>query len=134
MNAHSRNTLCSVAAAAAASLVAAVVAAPITHAASLSEETTEVSTVSVHVGDLDANTAQGAEHIYYRLHRAAEQVCGDEFEDHPQLEPVSRVRKCEQQAIEPAVDQIHTAPLMEIYIHNFPQHTGIVAVEPAARD
>jgi UrcA family protein len=133
MNMLSRNTVCFVAAGAAASLGAAIVAVPITNAATQTEETTEVSSISVRVGDLDANTVGGAQHIYYRLQRAAEQVCGEEFEDHPQLEPLSRMRKCEQQAIEPAVDRIHTAPLTAIYIHNFPQHSGIVAVEPAGR-
>ena len=37
------------------------------------------------------------------------------------------------QAIEPAVDRIHSAPLTAIYIHHFPERRGTVAVETDAR-
>ncbi len=132
MNALSRKVLCLVAAAGAAVSIAAAVAVPIAQA-STQPETAEVSTVNVRVGDLDANTEGGAQHICSRLQRAAEQVCGEDSDTRMQLETANRVRNCEQQAIEPAVDKIHSAPLTAIYIHHFPERRGTVAVETDAR-
>ena len=132
MNALSRKVLCLVAAAGAAASIAAAVAVPIAQA-STQAGTTEVSSVNVRVGDLDANTPGGAQHIYSRLQRAAEQVCGEDSSTRMELETANLVRNCEQQAIEPAVDKIHTAPLTAIYIQHFPERRGTVAVETDAR-
>lgn len=132
MNALSRKVLCLVAAAGAAVSIAAAVAVPIAQASTLAG-TAEVSSVSVRVGDLDATTQGGAQHIYSRLQRAAEQVCGEDSATRLQLELANLVRSCEQQAIGPAVDRIHSAPLTAIYIHHFPERRGTVAVETDAR-
>jgi UrcA family protein len=133
MNTLSRNALCSVAATAAVVLVTAVVAVPISLAATQADKTAEVSSVQVRIGDLDAHTAGGAQHIYFRLQRAAEQVCGDDHGARTQLELVDHIHTCEQQAIEPAVDGIHAAPLTAIYARHFPERSGTVAFEQDAR-
>ncbi len=125
--------MCLVAAAGAAVSIAAAVAIPIAQA-SIQPGSAEVSTVSVRVGDLDATTQGGAQHIYSRLQRAAEQVCGEDSQTRMQLELANLMRHFEQQAIEPAVDKIHAAPLSAIYIHHFPERRGTVAVEPEARE
>jgi UrcA family protein len=132
MNTLSRKTLCSVAASGAAALITAAVAVPIAQATTQAR-TTEVSSVRVRVGDLDARRSSGAQRIYWRLERAAEQVCGEDSDTRMQLDLARLAHSCEQQAIEPAVDQIHTAPLTAIFVHHFPERRGTVAVEADGR-
>jgi len=129
MNALTRNVLCFLAATGAAAAVTATVAVPITQAANQAERPMEASSLLVRIGDLDVRTAEGAQHVYYRLQRAAAQVCGDDSGVRMQLEMASGVRNCEEHALEPAVSRINSTPLTAIYVHHFPERRGTVAVE-----
>ena len=122
MNAIARNILGTAAAIGTALAVNAVVAVSPASAA----ESGEVSSVTIHVGDLDAHTVHGAKHIYFRLQRAAGEVCGDDVDKHGRLELITLLRTCEQQAIEPVVEHIDTPPLTAIYTRHFPDRRGTV--------
>jgi UrcA family protein len=122
MNAIARNVLRTAAAIGTALAINAVVAVSPASAA----ETGEVSSVIIRVGDLDAHTVHGAKHIYFRLQRAAGEVCGDDVDKHGRLYLMTLLRNCEQQVIEPVVERIDTAPLTAIYTHQFPERRGTV--------
>ena len=122
MNAIARNILGTAAAIGTAVAMNAVVAVSSASAA----ETGEVSSITIHVGDLDAHTVHGAKHIYYRLQRAAREVCGEDVDKHGRLGVITLLRTCEQQAIEPVVERIDAPPLTAIYTRNFPDHGGKV--------
>jgi UrcA family protein len=66
----------------------------------------------VHYGDLNMNTEEGAQRLYLRLRRAAEDVCHD-----TQAPFAERYlyRDCEQDAIERAVDDAALPQLTALY-------------------
>ena len=64
---------------------------------------------------------------------AAPTVCGDDAESRQQLWLADRLRHCEQQAVEPAVGKIHTAPLTASYLRHFPEHQRTDEIEAEAR-
>ena len=71
--------------------------------------------VTVHYGDLNLNNNQGAKELYFRVHRAAKVVCGDEEWDPLYIEMWRADQQCEQTALKRAVAQVNSPKLTAIY-------------------
>lgn len=79
----------------------------------------DARSVTVHYGDLDLNSAMGAEHLYRRLSVASREVCGDEMEI-IDLQQLSDIRTCRKEALEDAVATVDTPLLTAAYEHHHP--------------
>ena len=69
----------------------------------------ETARTTVHYGDLDIHTRQGADELYSRLNTAAGRVCADIMEPYVRL--TRAYEECRHGAISAAVQQIN-APLV----------------------
>jgi UrcA family protein len=67
----------------------------------------ESRSVTVHFGDLNINSASGAERLYQRIARAAEDVCGDNSASQRLLMYSSRYATCVRSAIGAAVARVN---------------------------
>ncbi len=79
----------------------------------------EQETLTVRVGDLDLRTDAGATHAFFRLRDAAETVCGDDGTARPDLFRRAEFLGCEQKALAPAVQRLHSPALTAIYDRRF---------------
>jgi UrcA family protein len=80
--------------------------------ASAVAEDSEVSMAVVKFQDLDVNTPAGTEALYWRIHRAANRVCGVE---EGSLLPVWPRKRCALEAEARAVGQLNIARLTAFY-------------------
>ena len=78
------------------------------------------TSVQVPLNDLDVRSGAGAEKVYRRLERAAEDACGDEWPVRHDLFRQSDVRQCESQAVRDAVEQINQPKLTAVYQQHSP--------------
>lgn len=108
-------------------LIAASLCVPAASFASDSDEI--VSTVTVHIGDVNPQTAAGARIVLSRLDKAAETVCGNDYFVTRRLAS-PKVMSCEQHALAPAVEQIDSAVLTAMFIKQFPSREVSVLVGP----
>lgn len=86
-----------------------------------------VTTVTVHIGDLDASTRSGALGIFSRLDKAARYVCGDDYAVTHRLADMA-TQHCEQQAVAPAVERVDSPLLTRIYLREFPGRDARVLI------
>lgn len=82
------------------------------HGASAATGDNEVAMAVVKFQDLDVNTADGAATLYWRIHRAANNVCG--VNEHSLL-PSGPRQKCAQEAEARAVGQLNLSRLTAYY-------------------
>jgi UrcA family protein len=102
-----------------------VIAAPTASATQAQNADRVTSSVTVHYGDLDLNTASGADRLYLRLDRAAETVCGGDYEYDPAyIELWGTVRRCEKNAIGRAVAQVDSPKLTTLFDDAFGKGTA----------
>jgi UrcA family protein len=94
------------------SLMLAVSVLLLTHNASAANTDDEVSMAVVKFQDLDVNTPAGAASLYWRIHRAANQVCGLDEHSIPRL--FARV-ECAQDAEARAIGQLNLSRLTAYY-------------------
>ena len=73
----------------------------------------DVPSVVVRYGDLNLASEQGARALYQRIAWAAKQVCPER--ESRDLESLSRSRTCQKDAIERAVQSVHSDSLAAIY-------------------
>ena len=86
----------------------------------------ETSSIAVSYGDLNLSKPRDVHTLYIRLHQSAEQVCGDD-ENVPELWKLDGIARCEQQAIEQAVEKIHRPMLTALYDKRYP-HEALAPV------
>jgi UrcA family protein len=79
------------------------------------------SSVTVSYRDLNLATDQGTKALYARIVSAARVVCGADEVDIRDLGALSSERSCEQQAIEHAVSDVHSAKQAALYVAR-PRH------------
>jgi UrcA family protein len=89
-----------------------------TTARSVDVNGTETARTTVHYGDLDVHTRQGADELYTRINTAAGRVCGDVEEPYVRL--TRAFEDCRHNAISAAVQEIN-APLVT---QTFDQHAA----------
>jgi UrcA family protein len=94
------------------SLILAVSVLLLTHNASAAGSDDEVSMAVVKFQDLDVNTPAGAASLYWRIHRAADRVCGLDEHSIPRL--FARV-ECAQAAEARAIGQLSFSRLTAYY-------------------
>jgi UrcA family protein len=82
------------------------------HSAIAGTQDNEVAMAVVKYQDLDINTPAGAAALYWRIHRAANSVCG--VDDHAVLPSQPRLR-CSQEAEARAIAQADIARLTAYY-------------------
>jgi UrcA family protein len=70
----------------------------------------EAPTVRVRYGELDLTKDAGVERLYTRLQHAALRVCGGDI-DHRQLARARVQEACVQQALDRAVEDVHSSRL-----------------------
>jgi UrcA family protein len=87
--------------------------------------------MTVHYGDLNLHSNKGAQELYFRVHRAAQYVCGDAEWDPLYIEMWRADHQCEQTALKRAVAQVDSPKLTSIYKQHFPG--GRVSVEAPAK-
>ena len=78
----------------------------------------EIARTTVHYGDLDLKTHQGANELYSRLNMAAVRVCEDVME--PYVRMTRAFEDCRHEALSSAVQEIN-APLVT---QTYDQHAG----------
>jgi len=93
-------------------------AANATQVRSIDGNSTETARTTVHYGDLDIQTRQGADELYSRLNLAAVHVCAEIME--PYIRVSRAYEDCRRNAISAAVQQIN-APLVT---QTFDQHAA----------
>ena len=108
--------------------LASLLAGTAAQAAPASES--ERETVTVHVGDLNLNTAAGADHALNRLRAAAQSVCGEDADSRLELYRMNQIRTCEQEAIGPAVQRLNSPSLAALYERQFHLRSASVSVGP----
>jgi UrcA family protein len=86
----------------------------------------ETSTVTVRFGDLDLDSQNGAHHLYLRLKLAAQSVCGDEH-DAIDLRDRGDIERCQQTAIEHAVERVDRPMLTALYDRRYPREPAAVS-------
>lgn len=106
--------------------LAAAVATLLAPAAARASDNEETSTVTVHYGDLDLSSPNGVHHLYMRLQNAAKSVCGDE-QDAIDLSERGEILKCQQVAIERAVEHVDRPLLTALYDSHHPREPAIVS-------
>ena len=73
----------------------------------------ETARTTVHYGDLDLKTHQGADELYSRLNMAAGRVCEDVMEPYVRL--TRAYEDCRHQAISAAVQEVNTPLVTQTY-------------------
>lgn len=86
----------------------------------------ETTTRVVRFGDLDTNSAYGAKHLFLRLTLAGQVVCGDATQA-VDLAERGDILRCQQKAVEDAVERIDRPRLTAIYDQRFPHEPAIVS-------
>ena len=76
--------------------------------------------VQVPLTDLYVSSGAGAEKVYRRLERAAEDACGNDWPVRHDLYRQSDVQRCESQAVRDAVEQINQPTLTAVYDQHAP--------------
>jgi len=76
----------------------------------------ETYRTTVHYGDLDLKTNQGADALYSRINMAATRVCEDESEPYVRL--TRTYKECRQEAISGAVKEINNPLVTQAYDHH----------------
>ncbi|MEJ0034802.1 MAG: UrcA family protein [Gammaproteobacteria bacterium] len=84
------------------------------------------TSVEINYADLDLNTPKDVKVLYLRLKDAAANACGDDA-SFMGLAERDALLKCEQVAIEKAVEQIDRPRLTARYDRNFPRDPALVA-------
>jgi UrcA family protein len=79
----------------------------------------ETRSVRVLFPDLNLATEHGTKTLFMRLQNAAQDVCGDTF-DTPYIDVRVQVERCQQTAIESAVEQINQPLLISLYDRHYP--------------
>lgn len=97
----------------AGSFVVAVSAFLLAHSASAAINDNEVAMAVVKFQDLDVNTSTGAAALYWRIHNAANRVCG--VDEHSVLLPGRAGRECAQAAEARAIGQLNLSRLTAFY-------------------
>ena len=82
------------------------------------------TSVQVPLNDVNLSSGAGAEKVYRRLERAAEDACGDDWPVRHDLFRQSDVRQCELQAVRGAVAQIDQPTLTAVYDRHAPRAGG----------
>lgn len=97
----------------------AVTAAVLSAVSSASTETSlayEVVTRTVNYADLDLSGRAGVDTLYARIKDAARQVCASAYSDSRQLDSYYHEKRCKQQAIGRAVEEVHSPQLTNIHL------------------
>jgi UrcA family protein len=110
-----------VAAATAAAACAVVLLPGQAHASDLGSNYEEPTSVTVHFSDLDLTKPKAVTTLYLRLRDASELVCGDDAQA-IDLELRSELERCNQTAIENAVETVNRPLLTALYDRRFPDH------------
>lgn len=74
----------------------------------------EVATRVVNFADLDLNNSRGVATLYKRIKSAADQVC--EPADSVSFDTLTRLRRCKQQAIVKAVEDVNSPALTSLHM------------------
>jgi UrcA family protein len=82
---------------------------------------TPARSVTVAYGDLNLNSTQGTDALYARIVSAARQVCGAGEVDIRNLRSLAAERSCESNAIEQAVQAVHSPGLAALTVTRQPQ-------------
>ncbi len=80
-------------------------------------EVDAVPTRTVHYADLNLNTQAGAEKLYQRIRRAADQVCGDS--EPRQLVASEAAKACVNKAVTTSVREVNSPRLTSTYDKHF---------------
>ena len=75
---------------------------------------TDVAKVAVYYTEASLATDSGAQSLYHRIVRAAEEVCEDQVTAGSRL-PSNAEQKCRRQAIATAVEKVHNPRLVAVY-------------------
>jgi UrcA family protein len=86
---------------------------------------------TVHFGDLDVKTRQGADQLYSRLDLAAMRVCEDATEPYVRL--TRTYKECRHEALSDAVREINSPLVTQAYDQHAPRFVGEVARHPSNR-
>jgi UrcA family protein len=91
----------------------------------------ETYRTTVHFGDLDVKTRQGADELYSRLDLAAMRVCEDATEPYVRL--TRTYKECRHEALSDAVREINSPLVTQAYEQRAPRYAGEVAHHPSNR-
>jgi UrcA family protein len=86
----------------------------------------ETTSRTVRFGDLDLDSSRGADHLFLRLKLAAEAVCGD-ANDAVSLDERAEILRCQQKAVEGAVERVDRPLLTRIYDLDFPHEPALAS-------
>jgi UrcA family protein len=82
----------------------------------------ETARTTVHFGDLDLQSYQGASALYSRLSQAASRVCSAIME--PYVRMTRAYHTCHSEALSKAVQQVDRPLLTQIYDRHLPKEIG----------
>lgn len=99
--------------------------APVGATVARSQNLEETYRTTVHYGDLDLKTNQGADALYSRINLAATRVCEDESEPYVRL--TRTYEECRHEAISGAVKEINNSLVTRAY----EQHAAKLSGETA---
>jgi UrcA family protein len=85
----------------------------------------EVARATVHYGDLDLKTRQGADELYSRINMAAMRVCQDITEPYVRL--TRTYTNCRHEAISDAVREVNTPLVTQVYEQHAAKYLGETA-------
>jgi UrcA family protein len=91
----------------------------------------ETYRTTVHFGDLDLKTRQGADQLYSRLDLAAMRVCEDATEPYVRL--TRTYHECRHEALSDAVREVNSPLVTQAYEQRAPRSVGELAHHPSNR-
>ena len=91
----------------------------------------ETYRTTVHFGDLNLKTRQGADQLYSRLDLAAMRVCEDATDAYVRL--TRTYKECRHEALSDAVREVNSPLVTQAYEQRAPRSVGEVAHHPSNR-